>query len=130
MASRDITDLHPDLQPLCREFLAQCAARDLDVRLIFTYRSPAEQDQIYAKGRTIPGRIVTNLKGYASKHCFTINTKPAAKAFDFGVYDNGEYVQDGSDSRYLTAGEIGESLGMTWGGRWKKPFDPGHLEIA
>lgn len=130
MASRKIEDLHPDLQPLCREFLMQCEAAGLEVKITFTYRSPQEQDDIYSQGRSKPGKIVTNLKGDKSKHCFTADGKPAAKAFDFGIFDNGAYVGDGADARYLQAGEIGEGVSLIWGGRWKKPFDPGHLEIA
>lgn len=129
MANRDINDLHPDLKPLCEEFLAQCNAIDLDVKITFTYRTPQEQDEIFAQGRTKPGRMVTNLRGKQSKHCYTIDGQPAAKAFDFGVFDNGAYIGNGSDDRYLEAGEIGESLGLRWGGRWKHPYDPGHLEI-
>lgn len=26
-------------------------------------------------------------------------------------------------------GPFGESLGLRWGGRWKKPYDPGHFEL-
>lgn len=130
MLSKKIEHLHPDLQSKCAEFLTKCADVGLDVHLIFTYRSPDEQDKIYAQGRTTPGKIVTNLNGLRSKHCFTLNGAPAAKAFDFGIFDGKAYVGNGSDPRYTTAGEIGEGLGLTWGGRWKQPFDPGHLEIV
>lgn len=129
MSSKDINDLHPDLQPLCEEFLARCKEASLDARLIFTYRTPAEQDAIYAQGRTTPGHIVTNLRGNQSKHCFSIDGKPASKAFDVGFFRDGKYITDGHDQAYNTAGPIGEALGMVWGGRWKQPFDPGHFQI-
>ena len=32
------------------------------------------------------------------------------------------------DAPYKELGELGESLGFEWGGRWKKPFDPGHFQ--
>lgn len=130
MASKRLEDLHPHLEPLCREWLEQCADAGLNVKILMTYRTPYEQDEIYALGRTKPGKIVTSLKGRNSRHCFTIDGKPAAKAFDFGIFSSsGSYITDGSDHRYLEAGEIGEDMGLTWGGRWKKPFDPSHLEI-
>jgi peptidoglycan LD-endopeptidase CwlK len=135
MASKNINDLHPYLAPLCRVFLDRCKAAGLDVSLIFTYRTPVEQDNLYAQGRTLPGSKVTNLKGYQSKHCFTICGAPAAKAFDFGIFEKKSllskrvYIQDGRDPSYTIAGEIGESLGLEWGGRWKSPFDPGHLQM-
>lgn len=123
-------ELHPDLRAKCREFLARCAAAGLAVRVLYTYRSAAEQDKLYAQGRTAPGRRVTNLRGGASKHNATLDGKPAARAFDFGCFTpGGKYVADGSDPLYTKAGEIGESLGLVWGGRWVSPFDPSHLEL-
>lgn len=130
MPSKNVEDLHPILQPLCDTFLSQCSEAGLDIRLLMTYRTPEEQNKIYAQGRTAPGKIVTSLRGDKSKHCFKLGDLPAAKAFDFGVFDNGKYIGDGNDSRYLEAGKIGEALGLVWGGRWKKPFDPSHLEIV
>lgn len=128
--SRDIEDLHPELQPLCRKFLEICEAHAIDARLLFTYRSPGEQDALYAKGRTAPGKIVTNLKGGLSKHNFTLpDGTPAAKAFDIGIYEDGRYITDGENWLYTEAGHIGENLGLVWGGRWSKPFDPGHFQI-
>lgn len=132
MSSKQISDLHPDLQPLCQQLLDQCAGlvSPIDARILYTYRSPEEQNALYAEGRTAPGCCVTMLKGNTSKHCFEIDGSPAAKAFDIGIFKDGKYLTDGSAPEYQQAGEMGEALGLTWGGRWKKPFDPGHFEIA
>lgn len=128
--SKSINDLHPILQPLCQEFLDKCKAAKLDVKILFTYRSDDEQDKLYEQGRVTPGVRVTNLKGGESKHNFSINDNPASKAFDFGLFTSqGDYITNGSDWRYGKAGKIGEGLGLRWGGRWKSPFDPGHLEL-
>lgn len=129
MSDNDISHLHPLLQPLCRTFLEKCTAAGLDVRITFTYRSPEEQDALYAKGRTAPGKRVTNVRGGFSKHNFRLDGKPASKAFDFGIFDKGKYIKNGKDARYTQAGEIGESLGLAWGGRWEDPFDAGHLQL-
>lgn len=123
------SDLHPDLQPLCAEFLDGCKNVGLDVRLLFTYRTPAEQDALYAQGRTKPGKRVTNLTGKQSKHCYTIDMVPASKAFDIGVFDKGKYIQDGDDKRYVQASRIGKALGLACGIDWKQPHDSGHYQI-
>jgi hypothetical protein len=34
-----------------------------------------------------------------------------------------------SIAAFKAIGEIGESLGLRWGGRWTDPHDPGHLEF-
>ena len=35
----------------------------------------------------------------------------------------------GSDPRWLVLGEIGESCGLSWGGRWKDHPDHPHYEL-
>lgn len=37
---------------------------------------------------------------------------------------------DTSAKEWAIMGKIGESLGLRWGGRWKKPHDPGHFEYV
>lgn len=39
-------------------------------RFAYTLRTFAEQDILYAQGRTTPGKIVTNAKGSQSYHCY------------------------------------------------------------
>lgn len=116
MASRNIDDLHPDLQPLCREFLAQAKAIDVDVLITCTYRSGDEQDRLYAQGRTLPGRIVTRARAGQSAHNFTINDKPAAKAFDVVPMVDGKCCWNEGHPAWAKLGEIGESLGLNWYG--------------
>lgn len=128
--SKDISDLDPRLAPLCLQWLHECVYSGLDVRILFTYRSPEEQDALYDQGRTTPGEIVTNLKGDASKHCTEINGQPAAKAFDFAIFDKGVYITDGEDQRYKQAGDIAIKLGLVWGGNFVHPRpDPDHVEM-
>jgi peptidoglycan LD-endopeptidase CwlK len=133
MSDRDLTHLHPDLQPLCQKFLDQCRAERIDAFITQTYRSPAEQDADYAQGRTTPGHIVTNARAGQSKHNFTLDDgTPASKAFDFGIKDDetGELDWDASDARWQRAIAIGEALGMVSGSRWHSIVDTPHFEIA
>lgn len=122
MISKDISQLHPDMQPLCREFLAQCANAKLNVKIVETWRDPVREDALHAQG-------ITAATGLTCKHCFMLDHKPASKAFDFALFnDHGDYIADGSAQLYLKAGELGEGIGLTWGGRWHhKDYD--HLEI-
>lgn len=137
MASRNITDLHPQLQPLATKFLSRCDAAGLDVMLTCTYRSNAEQAALYAQGRNKPGAIVTRAKPGQSKHNHTENGKPAALAFDvvplrhgkpvWGTAGNGidtDPTDDDKDDLELwqRVGAIGEGLGLNWYGRPGAPF--------
>lgn len=129
--SRDISLLHPDLQPLCKQWQAKCTELGIHTIIIQTYRSIAEQDALYAQGRTKPGKIVTKAKGGQSKHNFTLDDgTPASKAFDFAIEDkNGQLNWNPDSQDWQVACAWGEKLGLIWGGNWSiKDYD--HMEIA
>jgi peptidoglycan L-alanyl-D-glutamate endopeptidase CwlK len=96
------------------------------------YRSIAEQDALYAQGRTKPGPIVTNAKGGTSYHNYGL-------AIDFALLmPNGKSVswdmlRDGDGDKVADWMEVvaeGKALGFTWGGEFESIYDPPHLEIT
>lgn len=122
MTSRSINDLCPALQPLAREFMIRCAAENIPTVITCTLRSNEEQDVLYAQGRTAPGKIITNAKAGQSKH----NT---GEAFDVGLKNqDGSMDWDDTNPHWLHMGQVGEELGLIWGGRWKHPDKP-HFEL-
>lgn len=116
MPSRKIEDLHPDLQVITREFLRRCEAAGLDILITCTWRSPAEQDALYAQGRSKPGPRVTNARAGQSAHNCTHHGKPAARAFDIVPLQHGKAVWDAKHAAWKVAGEIGVALGLKWYG--------------
>ena len=60
---RDIALCHPRLQKLAAELIQKCAEQGLKIKIGETFRTVAEQDALYAQGRTKPGKIVTNAQG-------------------------------------------------------------------
>jgi peptidoglycan LD-endopeptidase CwlK len=124
MTDRDVNHLHPDLLKIYRTWLMECHAAGLAVKVIATWRSPDEQNIAFKTGKS------RAKAGQSPHNCTGKDGKPAAKAFDFAVFDeHARYVTDGSDPRYLMAGEIGKKLGLVWGGDFKSIFDPSHLEL-
>lgn len=120
---RNLSDLHPLLQPLCERFLAECKTDGLNVIIVETFRDPSREDQLHAQG-------ITKATGKTCKHCFTINGAPASKAFDFALLDeNNRMIADGTDERYSMAGLIATKLGMVWGGNFSTVKDYDHVEI-
>lgn len=119
--SRDKTLLHPELLQIVQEFEKRCKAAGLNVLVTETYRTKAEQDALYAKGRTAPGNIVTNCRYPNSPHCWGV-------AFDFCRNVRGREYDD-SDGFFKKCGEIGKSLGLAWGGDFKSFVDKPHLEL-
>lgn len=128
MVSRLITDLHPQLQPLCHAHLDKCGQAGIDVRVVCTFRSSTEQDALFALGRTVKSYIgpwppnrplgskVTNAKGGQSEHNYMAHGLPCALAYDVGVFVGGKYVADGESPLWKTAGSIGSKLGLNWYG--------------
>jgi peptidoglycan L-alanyl-D-glutamate endopeptidase CwlK len=117
MSSRKVEDLIPVMQVLFHDFEAAMAKAGLEFVVTCTFRSQQEQDQLYAQGRTMPGPIVTWTEH--SKHS-------EGKAFDVAVLENGKVTWDAG--KYIVPGQIGESVGLFWGGRWKTPDRP-HFEL-
>ena len=90
-----------------------------------TYRSPEEQAQLYAQGRTKPGPIVTQLDGVTHKS--NHNVFPS-RALDFCVVINGKVSWD--TIQYEPVGRLAEDRGFVWGGRWPTMPDAPHIELA
>lgn len=130
MASRLISDLHPNIIPLYYAFKKEMDARKVDFLVTCTYRSNEEQTALFARGRTISGTtIVTNAKAGESAHNTTLLGKPAAMAFDIAVFENGKICWDVKDSDWHTAGEIGLIVGLDWAGVWKSFREYPHFQL-
>jgi peptidoglycan L-alanyl-D-glutamate endopeptidase CwlK len=81
--------------------------------IIWTFdRSPQEQNDLYKRGRTMPGPIVTNCDGYIKKSAHQHWT-----AIDIAIVKNGE-VEWADIPEYHDLGDYWESIGGVWGGRW------------
>lgn len=140
MASRRIEDLHSELQPLARAFVTSCAARQVDVLIVCTYRSGAEQDALYAQGRTTPGPVVTRARAGQSAHNATLLGAPAARAFDAVPLLYGKPIwedprdKDGdwtNDFGWRVMGEVAAELGLVWYGRPGSSFrEAPHFQLA
>jgi len=84
------------------------------------YRTAAEQDALYAQGRTAPGKIVTNAKGGDSMHNWRC-------AFDIAFSTSKGVSYDGP---WAMVGEIGRTLGLEWGGDWADFPDKPHFQYT
>ena len=121
--SRDITMCHPELQEKAVKLIVECKKQGLIVKLGECFRSAAEQDALYAQGRTKPGNIVTNAKGssYSSMHQWGV-------AFDI-IRNDGKGAYNNSDGWFNKVGRIGKALGLEWGGDWTSPVDTPHFQL-
>lgn len=117
---RDIELLHPDLKAIALKFIEIAKGKGINVIISQTWRTKAEQDALYAQGRTTPGSIVTNAKYPHSLHCWGV-------AFDVAVIIDGK--ASWIAAHFDVLGPIGESLGLEWGGRWQNFPDKPHFQL-
>jgi len=112
--SRKLEDLNTEARRRAERFILACKDAGIDVLVTSTYRDNEAQNALYAQGRTKPGAIVTNAKAGQSWHNWRC-------AFDVVPIRYGKPVwgttgKDGDLWRQV--GEIGESCGLEWAGRW------------
>ena len=120
--SRSLSDLNPKVAAMCSEFINRCKAESIDVLITSTYRDAASQNELYAQGRTKPGKKVTNAKAGQSYHNWRV-------AFDFVPIINGK-AQWNDAKLFTQCGEIAESVGLEWAGRWTKFKEMAHCQYT
>jgi peptidoglycan LD-endopeptidase CwlK len=92
--------------------------KGMPVQIVWGFRTAKQQDEMYAKGRTTTGSIVTNARGLESYH-------------NFGSAIDLISLRDGWNAPYYfwnTLGEEGKKLGLIWGGDWSDFPDKAHFE--
>lgn len=128
---RNVSQLHPTLQKKVVKLQQECKRQGIKIKIGECFRTAAEQNALYAKGRTAPGSIVTNAKGnsYSSMHQWGV-------AFDFfldmDVDKDGKTSDDAFNNTtklFNKVGAIGKKLGLEWGGDWKSIKDLPHFQL-
>ena len=112
--------LHPNVKNAFKSFIETCEDKlGITLRIVQGMRSITYQDELYAQGRTKPGKIVTNAKGGSSFHNYGL-------AVDL-VRMNGNDVDWNYDMSKLVPYM---PAGMVWGGNFKSIKDKPHFEIT
>lgn len=119
-SEKAIATLLADVRPLARALVQKAAQSGIQIKVISGLRSYAEQNALYAQGRTQAGRKVTNARGGYSNHNFGI-------AFDVGVFEGTRYL--GESPKYKAVGALGMELGLEWGGSWTTIVDEPHFQL-
>src|SRR5205807_1270394 len=97
------------MQQLARAHVDLVRQTGLDMRITDGSRTFAQQDALYAQGRTTPGDIVTYKHGGESSHNF-------GTAYDVTFFNAPTPIWEGPE--YDVAGRIGIELGLEWGGNF------------
>lgn len=128
---KNIETLIPRAQEPFKKFYllatATAASMGCEYIAISGLRSMEEQAALYAKGRTAPGKKVTNARAGSSWHNF-------GAAVDFGVFRDGKYL-DSSDPKlarrvHIACSKHAKALGIEWGGSWRTFKDIPHYQLT
>lgn len=121
---RRLESLDPDTQTKVRRWLAACEAAGLDVLITCTDRTFQEQAALYAIGRTMAGKKITNADVGQSEHNWR-------RALDFVPLRHGKPVwgTTGADLElWQRIASLAKNEGLEWGGDWPKFKDFPHIQ--
>jgi len=155
--SRSIARMTPKLQDMYLEFAAKMERRGIPFMITSVDRTIIEQMALYVQGR-LPLHDINKFRRAADMYplpvaearrvvTWTLSSmhvtnamdddpdNDRARAFDIAIlkdkrptWDVKVSVNDNEIPDYQEAGEMWESLGGTWGGRWKSPDYP-HFQL-
>lgn len=129
---KNLEGIHPDLVKVMKEAIKESPS---DFTITDGVRTTAQQQALYAKGRTTAGSKVTNVDGVKSKSNHQVKSDGYGYAVDLYAYYNGS-VQVNDDKTIINkiAPHIkatAKKLGITiqWGGDWTSFKDYPHFEL-
>jgi hypothetical protein len=111
----DLQALHPFFRDRVIELIEECERKGIQLAVVESYRTHAKQHEYKTMGKQY-----TNSNAGRSKHQYGLAVDIVPVVDDRAVWDNA--------ALWRKVGLVGEKLGLRWGGRWKKPYDPGHFE--
>lgn len=118
---KKLATLDSGFRKVVEEFVRRARAAGYRIVISSGTRTMQEQRDLYAKGRTAPGDIVTNADAGQSPHNFGL-----AVDFAFGnALGQPTWPDDGP---WGDVARIGKQLGLVWGGDFKSIVDRPHLE--
>jgi peptidoglycan L-alanyl-D-glutamate endopeptidase CwlK len=109
----DLTLLLPSFERKAREVLAAMVSLGYDPVPFDTLRTPAEAAKLFARG----------VGSRNSMHCYGV-------ACDVICGKHGWDCSASGCKFFCALGEVVESLGLVWGGRWKSRNDLPHFQLC
>ena len=123
--------IHPDLTKVIKEAIKNSPH---DFTITDGQRTTEEQKALYAKGRTAPGKIVTQKNGTTNKSNHQAKGDGLGYAVDlYSFYDGKVQVDDDKKlkviAEHIKAVAKDLKINIEWGGDWKTFKDYPHFEL-
>lgn len=120
-SEKRLAKVHPLLAEKVRALASNLTVFSIHIEVVQGLRTFAEQDALFAQGRSKPGSIVTNAKGGQSNHNYGL-------ACDVCPFVNGQ-PQWEDNAAFKKIGAVATGLGLDWGGNWKRFVDMPHVQL-
>jgi hypothetical protein len=116
VSEQRLAPLHPYMIAMARAIDAKCQALNGHaLRVTQGMRTWAQQDALYAEGRSVAGKVVTNARGGYSMHNFGLAVDLCPEAIAGGVW---EPDWNETDPLYKAMVAAGAELGLNCGANW------------
>jgi peptidoglycan L-alanyl-D-glutamate endopeptidase CwlK len=104
------------------------AGKGIEIRVIQGLRTTSQQDALYAQGRTLPGKVVTNARGGQSSHNFGLAVDVVPGVAGLATWTPQWSARAPEFVAMVTALK---RQGLAWGGDWVHiPGDFDHFYLA
>ncbi|OBZ19056.1 hypothetical protein A8L34_05835 [Bacillus sp. FJAT-27264] len=131
-SAASLTGLNPAVLAGTNALLERSFAKGVPIIINQGLRTLAEQNALYAQGRSKPGNVVTNARGGFSYHNYGLAVDFALLLPD-GKGISWDMKRDGNGNKIADWQEVvqeAKKLGFEWGGDWTSFKDYSHLQIA
>lgn len=128
VSEQRLSQVYPALAAKIRQMADTLAGEGIEIRVVQGLRTTAEQDALYAQGRTAPGKIVTNCRGGHSYHNFglAVDCVPSTQGPD-QPYNPDWNNQHPAWQKMVDAGV---ALGLDSGAQWEHFKDFPHFQLT
>jgi peptidoglycan L-alanyl-D-glutamate endopeptidase CwlK len=120
-----LATVSPDLATKVRAAAAQLEAQGTWFLVVSGLRTAAEQNALYAQGRTTPGHIVTNARAGLSMHNYGL----AVDAVPYLSGPSGALNWTPATPQYQAFVAAMKAQGLIWGGDWVSIPDEDHFQM-
>jgi len=124
MSDDPLAGVHPKLIKGVQQILEALRTLGYPMKILEGVRTDERQAELYAKGRTAPGPIVTNCDGVTHRSRHQTQVDGMGHAVDCCFEGDAPF-----EGPWAVYGAAAEALGYLWGGRFTKLVDRPHIEL-
>lgn len=122
-SKKRIGNVHPVVWKYAKDLIKEAYKQGLYIMFSDGHRTHAEQNALYAQGRTKSGSIVTNARGGQSLHNYGI-------ALDMFITNKKGTTASWNAGKLKEVAKIAKQLGFEWGGDWTSFKDYPHIQMT